>query len=106
MRTLVFAAVVLAPGLSWAAACPVGTMPGFDNFGNQICKDMQTGDTRSVQGSVRNCPPGTHFDIDQFGNKVCKSFDTGLQFYDTSEGCPVGFIQAFDNFGKPTCRKM
>jgi hypothetical protein len=111
MRSLILAAgFILAFSLppidAWAAACPPGSFPGFDNFGNSICKNFDDGGTRSIQNRGRGCPAGTIPDFDNFGNQNCKSLNSGQRFYDTSKGCPTGTIAGFDNFGNQVCKRL
>ena len=106
MRAFLLGVLILAPSLAWAAACPIGSLPSVDNFGNQICKSINTGATDSMKGSVDRCPLGTQPDFDAFGTRVCKKFDTGEKFYDTSRGCPMGTLPAVDMYGKKVCQKF
>ena len=99
-----FAAMLFSSGAE--AACPIGSFPSVDNFGNQICKGFGSGDTRTLQGTTNQCPPGTHFDVDTYGNKVCKSFSNGQEFHDTSKGCPIGSFPSVDKYGNKVCKRF
>jgi hypothetical protein len=67
-------ATIVAAGVAASAhACPIGSFPSLDNWGNQICKTLDTGQTTTIQGSVDNCPIGTHPWVDNWGNKICQS---------------------------------
>jgi hypothetical protein len=85
---------------------PNRVFPSLDNWGNQICKTLDTGQTTTIQGSVENCPIGTHPWVDAWGNKMCQSFNGGAQYYDTSGGCPIGTYQWVDNWGNKICRSL
>lgn len=110
--TLVPALLVFALMIPVAAnaACPIGTIPSADNFGNNICKSIDTGQTRTIErprgpNGVNTCPNGQYPTVDNFGNRVCQSFDSRQRSYDTSKGCPIGTFPSVDNFGNPTCRR-
>jgi hypothetical protein len=85
---------------------PNRVFPSLDNWGNQICKTLDTGQTTTIQGSVENCPIGTHPWVDAWGNKMCQSFNGGAQYYDTSGGCPIAYeiAEAMESAGMETAR--
>jgi hypothetical protein len=60
-----------------ANACPVGSFPSVDNWGNQICKTFDFGQTTTIQGSIENCPVGKHPWTDNWGNKIARA-STGV----------------------------
>jgi hypothetical protein len=43
MRDLIVAAIFTTGVAVNAHACPIGSFPTFDNWGNQICKTLDTG---------------------------------------------------------------
>ena len=97
--------VVLAVGTEQtSAACPTGTYEWVDQWGNPICKSFDTGQTRSIQGTIKNCPTGTYQWVDEWGNQICKSFGGNQRYYDTSKGCPVGTYEWVDNWGNKICK--
>ena len=101
-------AVLVAGGLAVAAvpsqaACPVGTHPWVDSWGNSICQHFD-GNTATVEGTLDNCPAGTHPWVDSWGNRVCQSFEGGRSLYDTSHGCPIGMHPWVDSWGNPICK--
>jgi hypothetical protein len=106
MRKLIVATIFVAGVAANAGACPIGSFPSVDNWGNQICKTLDTGQTTTIQGSVENCPVGTHPWVDTWGNKICQSFTGGSQYYDASGGCPIGMYQWVDNWGNKICRSF
>jgi hypothetical protein len=89
-----------------AQQCPIGSFPGVDNWGNQICKSFDSGQTTTIQGNLQNCPTGTHPWVDNWGNQICQSFNGGTQYYDTSGGCPIGSHPWVDNWGNQVCRQF
>jgi hypothetical protein len=105
MRSWLVVVIALVPVQAWAA-CPPGTFPFIDTFGNNICKSFDGGATRSIEGNTRNCPPGTLPAMDRYGNNVCQSIQNGQRFYDTSRGCPAGTIPWVDTYGNDVCRRM
>ncbi len=108
-REAIVAAVLVAlllasfPGTS-EAACPVGSYPWTDSWGNRICKTFDTGQPSSIEGNLSRCPVGTHPWVDSWGNKVCQSFDDRQRYYDTSRGCPVGSYEWVDSWGNKACK--
>ena len=103
MRRFILAAIfIIGVGVE-ANACPIGSFPSVDNWGNQICKSFG-GQTTTIQGSVENCPIGSHPWVDSWGNRTCQSFDSGSQYYDTSGGCPIGTHPWVDNWGNQVCQ--
>ncbi len=94
-------AVVSTPG---HAACPIGSFPWVDAWGNSICKNFETGQTPTIQGSPSRCPVGTHPWVDQWGNQICKAPGGNQQYFDTSKGCPVGTYPWVDNWGNKVCK--
>jgi hypothetical protein len=105
MRHFLIVLCVAFPSAAWAA-CPLGSFPAFDNFGNQICKSFDTGATRSVQVPQGQCPRGAHRAVDERGNQICQSDAGGQRYYDTSKGCPNGFIPFPDQFGRMGCKRL
>jgi hypothetical protein len=106
MRKLIVTTIFVAGVAANAHACPIGSFPSVDSWGNQICKTLDTGQTTTIQGSVENCPIGTHPWVDNWGNKICQSFTGGAQYHDTSGGCPIGAYQWVDNWGNKVCRQF
>ena len=107
MRPLLVAFVLVFLGASASeAACPVGSYPWVDNWGNQICKTYDAGETRSIEGSTTKCPIGSYPWIDEWGNKICKTYEGNQQYYDTSKSCPIGTYQWVDNWGNSVCKKF
>jgi hypothetical protein len=45
MRKLIVATIAAAGVAINAHACPIGSFPSVDNWGNQICKGLDTGQT-------------------------------------------------------------
>lgn len=86
------------------AACPVGSHSWVDQWGNQICRRMDTGQTTTIQGSPSDCPTGTHPWLDKWGNSICKGFNDGQQYHDTSKGCPTGSHSWVDDWGNRICK--
>ena len=86
------------------AACPVGSYPWVDNWGNHICKSFETGQPQSSEGSLVRCPVGSYPWVDQWGTKICQSFDNGQRYYDTSRGCPTGSYPWTDSWGNKICK--
>ena len=106
MRKLIVVSIFTAGAAVTAHACPIGSFPSVDNWGNQICKTLDTGQTTTIQGSVENYPIGTYPWVDTWGNKVCQVFTGGAQYHDTSSGCPVGTYQWVDGWGNKVCRQF
>jgi len=105
--TILLIAFALLLGASIAeAACPTGSYPWVDNWGNQICKAFGTDETRSIQGSTTNCPTGSFPWVDGLGNQICKVFQGGQQYYDTSKSCPIGTHPWVDSWGNSICRRF
>lgn len=96
------------PGINrfWQTTCPTGTAPWVDKWGNNICRDLVSGQTKSIMGSLENCPVGTHPWADSWGNRICKSFGGNKAYYDTSQGCPIGMHPWTDKWGNPICKKF
>lgn len=86
------------------AACPTGSHPWVDQWGNQICRQMDTGQTSTIQGSTSNCPTGTHPWVDKWGNSICRGINGGPQYHDTSKGCPAGSYPWIDDWGNNVCK--
>lgn len=107
MRRLVISLVLV---LSFAApanaACPAGSYPALDNWGNNICKEFGSGRAVTVApGLSGGCPNGSYPALDSWGNQVCQEFGRGGKtYYDTSKGCPIGTYPTLDNWGNPACR--
>jgi hypothetical protein len=86
-------------------ACPIGTHPWTDNWGNPICQSFATGAAVTTQANaITGCPNGAFPSMDTMGNKVCKEFGSGATYYDTSHGCPNGYHPWTDQWGNPTCQ--
>ena len=102
------AVVVLIAGLPIVAfaACPLGSYPWVDSWGNNICKSFGSGATRSTEGSLDNCPTGSYPWTDSWGNRICRAFGGGGDSYDTSKGCPTGFYSWTDSWGNATCKRF
>jgi len=83
--------------------CPAGSSPWIDEWGNKICKRLDSGQTTTVQGSLKNCPTGSSPWTDEWGNRVCKDFANNKQYYDTSKGCPTGTHPWTDSWGNRVC---
>lgn len=88
------------------ASCPIGSHEWIDQWGNRICRRIDTGQTTTIRGSTENCPMGTHPWVDSWGNKICKSFDGVKEFHDTSQGCPIGSHPWPDQWGNSSCRRF
>lgn len=104
-----FAFAVLFLGLQTSlalAACPIGTHPWVDKWGNNICKRLSDGSAATTEGSLDNCPAGTHPWVDSWGNRVCQAFSGGQNLYDTSRGCPIGTYQWVDSWGNNICKQF
>jgi hypothetical protein len=90
------------------AACPIGSYPWLDEWGNNICKRFGSGSTSTIEGSLIGVRlaaiPGSYPWIDSWGNRVCRSFNSGSDSYDTSRGCPIGFYPWVDSWGNRTCK--
>jgi hypothetical protein len=86
------------------AACPIGSYPWVDQWGNNICKRFDSGGTSTIEGSLDRCPTGSYPWTDSWGNRVCRSFGGGGDSYDTSRGCPTGFYPWVDSWGNRTCK--
>ncbi len=86
------------------AACPIGSYPWVDNWGNRVCKSFDTGQNRTTEGSLSNCPIGTHPWVDSWGNRICQSFDGTQRYYDTSKSCPIGTHEWVDRWGNKVCQ--
>lgn len=107
MRTQILVGVLaFAAAFAAIAACPVGSYPWIDQWGNQICKRFDSGQTTTIQGSTQNCPTGTHPWVDEWGNAICKSFQGNQQYYDTSKGCPAGTYPWVDDWGNRVCKRF
>lgn len=106
MSVLFIGSALLLGAFNAEAACPTGSYALVDNWGNQICKTFDTGETRSIQGSTSRCPIGSHPWVDEWGNQICKAFQGGQQYYDTSKGCPIGMYPWVDNWGNSVCRRF
>jgi hypothetical protein len=108
MRGKLIAALLALLGLPSTAfaACPTGSFPSVDKWGNQICQRFGGGPPATIQGSIDNCPTGTHPWVDSWGTRTCKSFNSPRQFYDTSKGCPTGTYQWVDQWGNQTCKRF
>ena len=96
-------ALLLTLQASTAFACPIGSFPSVNSWGNQICKTFGEGSTSTIQGGLANCPVGSHPGVDSWGNQVCQSFGGG-SYYDTSRGCPTGSYPSVDSWGNQTCK--
>src|SRR5207249_6026137 len=84
---VVFALVVATPG----HACPIGSYPWVDSWGNSICKrfdDDSTATVRRNPNGPSGCPVGSYPWVDSWGNRVCRGEDGNA--YDTSHGGPIG----------------
>jgi hypothetical protein len=95
------------------AACPIGSYPWQDAWGNPTCKRHDDGGTSTIQGNRGNaggCPIGSYPWVDSWGNKICQTHQAPnqpqQQYYDTSRGCPVGTYAWRDNWGNPTCKRF
>jgi len=69
--------LIMCSGSAVHAACPIGSFPWMDSWGNPICKSFSTGATQTITpapGSVGGCPVGSHPWVDAWGNPVCQSF--------------------------------
>ncbi len=88
------------------AACPVGSHPWVDSWGNSICKRFSGGATTTIEGSLERCPVGTTPWVDSWGNRICRSLDRRESYYDTSRGCPVGTYQWVDEYGNAVCKRF
>jgi hypothetical protein len=99
MTILLLSFALLLAASNAEAACPTGSSPWVDSWGNQICKTFGTGETRSIRGSTSRCPTGSHPWVDEWGNQICKAFQGGQQYYDTTKGCPIGTYPWVDNWG-------
>jgi len=86
------------------AACPIGSYPWVDNWGNRVCKSFSSGQNTTTQGSLSQCPAGSHPWVDEWGNRICQSFNEGTRYYDTSKGCPIGTYSWVDNWGNKICK--
>ncbi len=86
------------------AGCPVGSYEWVDNWGNKVCKGFDTGENRTIEGSLSKCPTGSYPWVDSWGNRICQSFEGNQRYYDTSRGCPVGTYQWVDNWGNSVCK--
>jgi hypothetical protein len=106
MTILLITFALFVGSLNAQAACPTGSYPWMDNWGNQICKTFNTGETRSIQGSTSRCPAGSYPWVDNWGNQICQSFQDRQPYYDTSKGCPIGTYQWVDNWGNQVCRRF
>lgn len=106
MKRIFAAALALLTVIAPALACPVGSRPAVDNWGNQTCVNVFSGQTVTITApSNGGCPVGTHPFVDNWGNPVCQSFQNGSRYYDTSKGCPIGTHPFVDNWGNPVCQR-
>jgi hypothetical protein len=87
------------------AACPAGSYPALDNWGNQICKAFGGNTVTVAPGSSGGCPNGSYPTLDSRGNQMCQEFGRGGRtYYETSKGCPSGSYPSLDSWGNPVCR--
>jgi len=91
------------------AACPVGTYPWTDQWGNRTCRSFDSGQDVTISpptATPSGCPVGYYVWTDQWGNRICRSFTGAPPAYDTSKGCPVGTYPWRDTWGNPVCRQF
>lgn len=96
--------ILLVSGVE--AACPTGSYPWVDEWGNNICKRFGSGSTSTIEGNLDRCPTGSYPWTDSWGNRVCRSFGSGSDSYDTSHGCPTGFYPWVDSWGNRVCKSF
>src|SRR5262245_15824849 len=90
--------ILLASGAE--AACPMGSFPSVDQWGNSVCQRYNTGTPSTIEGSLERCPMGSYPSVDSWGNRVCRQPNSGSGgAYDTSRGCPMGFFPSVDQWG-------
>jgi hypothetical protein len=107
MKTMtVLVALFLVSTAMAQAACPFGSFPSIDSWGNRTCEDLGSGRTTTIEGGLNRCPIGTHPWIDSWGNRTCQSFGGGSQYHDTSRGCPIGTFPSIDTWGNKACERF
>jgi hypothetical protein len=104
MAAVIWTTIVFASGAE--AACPIGSYPWVDQWGNNICKRFASGSTSTIEGTLERCPTGSYLWVDSWGNRICRSFGSGADSYDTSRGCPVGFYPWIDSWGNRVCKSF
>jgi hypothetical protein len=106
MKTMtILIAIFLVSTATAKAACPIGSYPSIDTYGNRICESFG-GRTTTIEGGLNRCPIGSYPSIDTYGNRICESFGGRNQYYDTSRGCPIGTFPSIDTWGNKACERF
>jgi len=87
-----------------AMACGVGQVHMLDSYGNSVCAQVATGETRSVEGSLGDCPTGM-MPLLTTGGAACVDKDVGKAYYQMKGQCPNGSYPGLDRYGNPSCLK-
>jgi hypothetical protein len=110
MKRQIFVVAILAtlvmPLAPAEAACPTGTYPWVDSWGNNVCRRFGAGGDATIQGNIEQCPTGSYPWTDSWGNRICRAFGGGADSYDTSKGCPIGFYPWTDSWGNSVCKRF
>jgi hypothetical protein len=101
---LLLSGIVLVLSAAAEAACPTGTYPWVDSWGNRTCRSFSDNQDRTTQSGPTGCPNGSYPWVDSWGNRICQSFDSRSRYYDTSQRCPVGSFPWADQWGNRTCK--
>ena len=68
------------------AACPVGSYPWVDEWGNHICKRFGSGGTSTIEGSSGRCPTGSYPWRDSWGGIESVAVSTTATIATTRRG--------------------
>jgi len=90
--------------MTLAMACGFGQIHSLDARGNSICTQTETGEVRSMQGSVDHCPTGM-VPMLTTGGSACVDKDTSKAYYQMKGLCPNGSYPALDNYGNRVCKQ-
>lgn len=82
--------------------CGWGQLPYIDEYGNSICRDVQTGQVRAIDGDTSRCPTGTLSRLTPQG-PACVSADGSARYFDDRGPCPIGTYPGIDYKGNRAC---
>ncbi|MDD2770537.1 MAG: hypothetical protein PHT19_17615 [Methylococcus sp.] len=82
--------------------CGFGQIPTLDAYGNETCRDVQTGQIRHIEGGLSDCPMGTTPRLTNRG-PACVQKDTGQPYFDERRECPLGTVPRLDEKGNRVC---
>ena len=82
--------------------CGFGQYPVTDFYGNEICRQAATGETRKIESLDGRCPIGSYPNLTIRGAGCTQP--GGRTYYPDRHVCPNGTTRKLDQYGNEVCQ--